>query len=340
LSLAEGFRDRGFKVDIVLLKAEGELLDLVPQGVNIVDLGSPKLSQAFLPLVRYLRRRRPAAAQAYMWPFTAFCILAARLAGTRIVTFDHAALSVQFRGRKKHLTALRFSARHLYPLAAERVFVANAAADDLAGFAQIPRDSLKVIYNPVRPIERPPVPPEIEAMWAGCDDRIVTAATLKPQKNHALLISAVAKMKRKARLMILGKGELLEELQEHARSLGVDVIFPGFAVDPLPYLASAKLFALSSDYEGFPVVLIEAMQLGLTIVSTDCPSGPREILDGGKFGRLAPCGDPDALARALDDALQNPSPPGLVQRRAEELSGPHAIDEHLELLLSRATYRG
>jgi glycosyltransferase involved in cell wall biosynthesis len=139
--------------------------------------------------------------------------------------------------------------------------------------------------------------------------------------------------------MILGRGELLTRLQAVAEEEGVaqDVIFPGFSPHPADYVASADLFVLSSDYEGFGNVLVEAMQLGVTVVSTDCPSGPREILGDGEFGRLVPVGDPEALAKAMETSLRSPSDPAKLKARAEQLSGSAIMDRYLDLMLGRKT---
>ncbi len=332
LVLAEGFRDRGYEVDLLLLKQEGALVDLVPAGVNLVDLDASNVWSGFLRLVRYLRTARPAALQVNLWPLTVLGVIAGRLTRTRVVTFDHAALSIQLKGSRKRLYALKFAARHVYPLAAERVFVAKSAVDDISDFANVPRSWFKVIYNPLRRFEVPGKDPQIEALWEGCENRVVTAATLKPQKNHALLISAMARLQSPAKLMIIGDGPLRQDLERQAASDGVDVIFTGFVIDPLPYLASGSIFALSSDYEGYPVVLLEAMQLGLTIVSTDCPSGPAEILDDGKYGYLSPCGDPDALAASLEKAIRLPLS-GRARERAKALASEDVVGQHLRLLI-------
>jgi glycosyltransferase involved in cell wall biosynthesis len=110
------------------------------------------------------------------------------------------------------------------------------------------------------------------------------------------------------------------------------VLLPGFAANPWPYYAAADLFVLSSDYEGFPLVLIEALRSGLPIVSTDCESGPREILEGGSYGTLVPVGDAQALARALSEALASQHDPQALRARAEMLSGQSTSDRYLELM--------
>ena len=134
--------------------------------------------------------------------------------------------------------------------------------------------------------------------------------------------------------MILGEGALRGELEALARELGIAerVILPGFDLDPWPYLASADLFVLSSDYEGFPLVLAEAMYAGLRLVSTDCPTGPAELTDNGRLGQLVPCGDAEGLARAIDTAWTLPHDPAGQRAQAMALAGPAQIARYSELL--------
>jgi glycosyltransferase involved in cell wall biosynthesis len=177
---------------------------------------------------------------------------------------------------------------------------------------------------------------EIEAKWGGPGLRVISVGNLHAVKNHALLLDAFARLERKSvRLLIFGDGPLRGQLEQQARQLGIAdrVAFPGFAIDPWPYLASADLFVLSSNYEGFPMALAEAMHAGLKIVSTDCDSGPAEMLDGGNYGRLVPCGDANALAAAIDAALDEPADPSRIQRRAAKIAGQAMADRYRELVL-------
>jgi glycosyltransferase involved in cell wall biosynthesis len=340
LTLVRDFLGRGHPVDLVLVRAEGELLPLVPSAAEIVDLKARRLLAAILPLARYLRRRRPVGLQARMWPLTVIAILARLVARskTRIVTSDHVALTEQYGHLRTTFASLKATVRAFYPLADARVVVSSGAADDLARISGIPRDRFTVIHNPVPPAVSTK-DPGIEALWGGAELRIVTAGTLKPQKNQALLIDAFARVRgrRNARLMLVGDGELRGELerQVEAEGLAGEVIFTGFVRNPSDYVATANLFVLSSDYEGFGNVLVEAMRLGVPVVSTDCRSGPSEILGEGRFGRLVPCGDAAALAEAIEASLDSPTPPELLHAQADAISGQRSIDRYLELLLGR-----
>jgi glycosyltransferase involved in cell wall biosynthesis len=110
---------------------------------------------------------------------------------------------------------------------------------------------------------------------------------------------------------------------------------PGFTIDPQPYYASAHLFVLSSNYEGFGNVIVEALNAGVPVVSTACPSGPREILGNGRYGKLVPCGDAGALSEAMDQALTTAFNPDLLRTRAKAMSGAKSLERYSELMLPR-----
>jgi glycosyltransferase involved in cell wall biosynthesis len=340
LRLITSFIQAGYRVELVLVEKRGELLEVVPEGVEIIDLKAARMRSAILPLMRYFRDRPPHAIQVRLWPLTVVGIIARQLARSRvrIVVSDHIALSKQYGDNPLTLALLKLSTRFFYPKADARVVVAKGSADDLAQLSGISRSSIEVIYNPVTlPPVDPAADPAIEALWGSRKGRILTVGSLKSQKNHELLIRSFAKLRRRrpAKLMILGEGELRASLEELARVEGVaeDVIFPGFTTNPWPYYQSADMFVLSSDYEGYPNVLVEAMRCGLTVVSTDCESGPNEILDGGTFGRLVPVGDEQALADAMELGLTSPLEPDLMKERAEKLSGSATTERYLRLLL-------
>jgi hypothetical protein len=164
------------------------------------------------------------------------------------------------------------------------------------------------------------------------------ARRLAPQKGFATLIRAFAEVRRRrpARLVILGDGPLRPELEALAGELGVggDVALPGFVANPYAYMARASVFALSSAWEGFGNVLVEALACGTPVVAADCPSGPGEILDGGRFGRLVPVGDPEALARAILGTLDRPPDPEVARGRARDFSVEGIAGEYLRALVA------
>jgi glycosyltransferase involved in cell wall biosynthesis len=340
LTLIKDFVGRGHEVDLLLMQAEGELLPLLPANVRVIDLKACRIRQAVPAIISYLWREKPDGIQVSMWSLTIAGILAHRLSGSpaRLVVSDHAAMSKQYENSGwLRRTFLKWSIRLLYPLADARIVVAQATADDLARLSGLPRRAFEVVYNPVYPPQSSVDPAlGVDELWGGSSHRILNVGKMKSPKNQKLLLDAFARIAghRDARLIICGEGELRGELEAHAAKLGIAdrVVMPGFVIDPTPFYCSADLFVLSSDYEGFGLVLVEAMRSGLPIVSTDCVSGPAEILADGRFGRLVPCGDAERLAAAMLEELAAPTDPEQLKARAEELSGTHIADRYLELM--------
>jgi glycosyltransferase involved in cell wall biosynthesis len=328
---------RGHRVDLILVREGGALLELLPAEVNVIAFRRRRIFSAILPLAGYLRSVRPDALHAVMWPSTVIAVVAHILARSRarLMVSDQVTLSQQVRDARQ-LAALRWTTRLFYPRADYRVTCSIQAANDLAPLARIPRRSIEVITNPIEAPAKIATTPAVEQMWGSGRPRIVTVGSLKAQKNHALLLQAFARLDGHpaARLMIVGEGQLRPELEALAQELGIAdrVAMPGFFLDPWPFLASADLFVLSSDYEGFPLVLAEAMRAGLRVVSTDCISGPAELTDNGRYGRLVPCGDPDALAKAIAAALAEPPQPKRQRNRAIAMAGPAQIARYCDLL--------
>jgi glycosyltransferase involved in cell wall biosynthesis len=333
LTLAAEFIAAGDQVDLVVLEARGALIEAVPPGVRLVVLGAARLRQAFRPLARYLSSARPDAILAQMWPLSSIAVWAARRSRTRVVVVEHNNLSAyaatwNLAARLALRPALWASHRR----AAARVAVSQGAADDLARLCGLPRGAVAAIHNPIplacarTPLDTPD--------WGGGGRRVLSVGKLKSQKNHRLLVEAFARMSEpRDRLAIVGDGEEHVALERLAASLGIGdrLLLPGFTLDTGPWYASADLFVLSSDYEGFANVVAEALGHGLTVVSTDCPSGPAEILDG--VGRLVPMGDAGALAQAMAAALAAPDDPCQARARAAHFAPGPIAARYRRLLL-------
>ena len=316
LNLAAGLAGQDMDVDLVLASAVGELLARVPQTVRVVDLGARRVLTSLPSLVHYIRSARPCAMVSAMNHANLVAILARWSARVplRLVVAEHNTMSRS----TQHAASLRdrampLLARWFYPRADAIVAVSQGVADDLARTTGLSGDSIHVVHNPV-------VTPELAAQAAapiehpwfapGEPPVILAVGRLTRQKDYPTLIEALAEVRRKkpARLLILGEGEERARIEAMARtmSLAGAVMLPGIDPNPYRYMAHAAVFAMSSAWEGLPTVLIEALAAGATVVSTDCPSGPREILEGGRWGMLVPVGDAKALAAALVAAMEAP----------------------------------
>ena len=340
LTLTGAFAESGHEVDLLVMQKKGELVELVPSRVRLVDLGARRTRNVLRPLIRYLRERRPDALQVSMWPLTVVGVLAVRLSGShaRLVVSDHSVLSDHY-ASKTHLP-VRLTTRIFYPLADARIAVSRGAAADLARLSRLPESRFTVVPNPISLPAIVQQSEAIQALWGDASKRILTVGKLKPEKNQALLIRAFSRLPSNlhAKLMIVGSGELEQDLKHEAASCGVAerVIYAGHALDPWPYYASADLFALSSREESFGNVLVEALHAGLPVVSTET-IGAREVLEGGRWGKLVPRGDVEALAACMCEQLNSHADRAALWRRAEDLSGESSVGSYLDLLLPRET---
>ncbi len=321
--LAHSFVKLGLKIDLVLNRSESPHLWRMPAETRIIDLKQPRLSMSLLGLVKYLRQERPAALLAADHYLNEMALVAGQIAKvpTRIVVAEHNQLSKttcnsnQLKGRLAPLLT-----RLLYPWSDGIVAVSHGVAKDLADTASLSPEKIQTIYNPV-------ITPEIlasaqepvEHSWFNSKEVpvILGVGKLEAQKDFPTLIHAFAKVRqiKPARLVILGWGPDRPQLETLIKELGVEeaVDLPGYVQNPYAYMARASVFVLSSAWEGLPTVLIEAMALGTPVVSTDCESGPSEILAGGKYGYLTPVGDSEALADAILQVLAGrPKPTDLT----------------------------
>jgi len=340
LHLADGLVERGHKVDLVLVRAQGPYAEIVPEGVNVVDLNCRRIATSFRPLVQYLKSEQPAVMLSALKSTNCVATWARWLSAVdmRLFVCEHNNLSESTSNSIKWQDrVLPLLMRMSYARTDGVVAVSQGVADDLVNVLGLSRPNIQVIYNPVvtASLEQWASAPLDNGWFAqGSPPVIVAAGRLTAQKDFPSLIRGFAKLSksRKARLMIIGEGEDRPDLESLVHELGLsdDVAMPGFVENPYKYMANASVFVLSSRWEGLPLVLIEAMACGSPVVATDCPSGPREILEDGKWGKLVPMQDPAELASAIEQVLDEG---GCDARpRAAQFSVSRAVDQYAELL--------
>jgi glycosyltransferase involved in cell wall biosynthesis len=345
LSLSSGLAARGHSVDLVLALSEGPYMSQIPDNVRVVELGASRTLTALPALVRYLRRERPRAMVAALSRANILALWARRITGIpeRLVVNEQNTVSVLTRNAPQWRVRIVPSlARYFYRWASAVVGVSQGVADDLVESVSIPSELVKVIYNPgVTPELRQKAREDLTHPWfeEGQPPVLLAVGSLTPQKDFGTLFRAVARViqQRPARCLILGEGSERDRLETMVRELGLEehVSLPGFVENPYAYMARAAVFVLSSRWEGLPTVLVEALFCGASIVATDCPSGPREILRGGELGELVPVGQPEQLAasigRVLDGSAPRPSPESWHPYTLETV-----VDQYLDLLLKRS----
>ncbi len=339
IELAPEFLARGYAVDFVLVKAVGELRPLVPAGVRIVDLDAKRTLGSILPLARYFRREQPAAMFASLGPQNIAAIVARRIARSRswLGVMQHNALSIQARaGISAQQSLVPLMYRIFLPHADRVIAVSRGVADDLATATGYPRDSICVLYNAACPDdadEKAALRPEHPLLSAGVP-LVLGVGRLVPQKGWDVAIRAFAQVvkQRPAQLAIAGVGPDEAALSRLIAELGLadHVHLLGFQAQPLGWMAAADLVLMSSRYEGFGNVLVEALAVGTPVVSTDCNFGPAEILEDGKWGRLAPVDDVDALARAILESLDAKPDRDALRARARAFSVSSVAERYLQ----------
>ncbi|MGC8785101.1 MAG: glycosyltransferase [Armatimonadota bacterium] len=341
LHLARGFVERGYEVHLVLARAQGPYLPQVPSCVRMVDLGASRVLTSLPALVRYLRRERPRALLSALDHANAVAICARYIARVpvRVIATVHSTPSqVVANAHTLRAKLLPLWTRFFYRWADTVVAVSQGVADELVHYVRVPAEKVKVIYNPIvtpelfRKAEEP-----LDHPWfrEGEPPVILGVGRLTKPKDFPTLMRAFAlvRQRRPARLMILGEGEERPHLEALAKDLGIaqDVSLPGFVQNPYPYMKKAAVFVLSSRWEGLPTVLVEALALGVPVVSTDCPSGTVEILDNGRLGILTEVGNHKSLAQAIESSLSSPG----ISRTAqdyERFTLEYALDRYERLV--------
>ncbi len=316
IHLINEFVRRGLRVHLLLADMESPYLEKVSPEVRIIDTGTSHALFGIPRLVAYLRRERPRAILTQRVRVNVLALRAKRLAGvdTRIFVTANTNITRQLESARPKKRGKQYALlRRYYPRNAGVIAVSRGVADDLAGILGWSPERVRTAPNPVitpelyRLAEEPVTHP-----WFGDGGPpvILGVGRLEPQKDFATLLRAFAILQSShpSRLLILGEGNLRPQLADLARELGISDRFemPGFATNPYPSIARADLFVLSSLWEGSPNGLTEALALGTPLVATDCPNGPNEILEGGRYGPLVPTGDPEALAKAMARTLTNP----------------------------------
>jgi glycosyltransferase involved in cell wall biosynthesis len=341
LNLARGFADRGLEVDLLLVKAEGPYMKQLPDRVRLVTLSSDRLIASVTDLAKYLKKERPKTLIAALEDTNIVALWAKKLAkvSTQVVVTVHNNLSHD----AANATSLKRKiapqlAKWFYPWANSIVAVSEGVAQNLCQLG-LPKDKIISIYNPiVTPELSEKIQQPIAHDWfvGDRDPVILGVGRLEKQKDFPSLIRAFAKVRQqqKARLLILGEGSLKEELESLVASLGLskDVCFCGFVANPYAYMAKASVVVLSSAWEGFGNILVEAMFAGTPVVSTNCESGPTEILDRGKYGKIVNVGDSEAMATAILETLSSPKESELLRSRANQFSLEAALDRYQKLL--------
>jgi glycosyltransferase involved in cell wall biosynthesis len=316
IRLAGQLAREGQSIFLVVFTDRGDLKPEVDPAVVLVNLATQRARHSVKALAHWLRDARPEVVVATQsrtnlvawfarsWSRTS-CQLVLREVST--VTQNLKALG-WFRG-----LVLKWAMRLIYPRCDSIVAVSQGVADDMQAYIGRKLSDLSVIYDPVLDahVNKQACEPVGKGWFSDSNIKVFLAVgRLTAAKNYHLLLdgfSQVVADHPAARLLILGEGELREVLERRIVELGLQelVSMPGFDPNPYKYMSRCHAYVMSSSWEGLPGALIQALALAPVVISTDCPSGPREVLGGGRFGQLVANGNQQALGEAMVATLDN-----------------------------------
>jgi glycosyltransferase involved in cell wall biosynthesis len=344
VTLANYCVKQGFPTEMIVVKETTTYLNEVDPAIPVEFLRPKRRIQITPRLARIMRAKRFDAMLSSPRNFPPLLVKQMCFLPTRVVIREASTNSVALKQVKrpfKELVAIRLGYRFLYPSADAVVAPSRGVAGSLLQLSPIPIQKVHVIYNPVvspelyekadAPVEHPWFQPHQPPV-------VLAAGRLVALKGYDTLLRAFARVRQQTpvRLVILGEGPERPNLERLAAELGVaaDVDMPGFDPNPFRYMKRAGVFVLSSRYEGLPNVLIQALACGCPVVSTDCPSGPSEILDGGRYGALVPVDDVEAMAGAIVRALLGqvaPAPSAWLEQFRVEV----VAEQYLRVMLGQ-----
>ncbi len=333
--------EKGFKVELLKIKNHGPYLKLFHKNLKVYELNTSHVYSSIFFLIKYLKNRQPQILLTDKERVNRTAILAKLLSrsSTRLFVRMGTTISVDLASRGCFDRWIqKVSIGKLYRFADRVIVSSKGVAEDMSEYTGLPKEHIEVVPCPVideailsktfpypdHPWFKPDSPPVI-----------LSAGELCKRKDFSTLIKAfkIVKENIDARLVILGKGRLLNKLIKLTHELEIDryVDFPGFVENPYPYMAHANVFVLSSLWEGLGFVLIEALAVGTPVVSTDCPSGPSEILQNGKYGPLVPPKDHQKMAEAIIKVLKEPPPSDYLKKAVVPYLVNNATERYLKV---------
>lgn len=346
LHLMDEFLKKGITVDLFLMKSGGEYFSQIPKEVNVfIESGS--YIRRIYKFIFYLRRRKPNVSISARQRQDIGNILGTILScsGTLPIISLHTNVSVENRvnpDKKKDNLLLNLISKILYRVPKKFIAVSEGVADDFSRRIGVERKRISVIYNPVyKPYDRDADNGNIHPTYKAHAKRkkyIIAIGRLTKAKDFETLIRAfkIVCQQRDVSLFILGEGPLRDSLEALIYELGLveNVFLLGYVENPLYYLSSAEALVVSSRWEGFGNVIVESLGVGVPVVSTDCQSGPSEILQGGKYGRLVKVGDYEAMSYAIVETIDNDSDPNFLIERAEDFATDKIAHEYLDYIFN------
>lgn len=339
VTLANYFVEQNFHVEILLLKNKGDLRADLNENIKLVDLKCTNLKKEFFGLFklrRYLKNNNIDCLMCVMWPLTIVGVLAKFFSRSNVnlILSDHTTFSktpwIQHPLKK---LIFRLSVLCSYPFANYRLNVSDNAAQDLEKLGWLSKNSINTIHNPIQIYTG-----EINHKNSEVKT-IISVGSLKWVKNHELLLNSfkmLTSLRSDIELLIVGEGSRRANIEklitEYDLSNNVTLLGQKNAVELEQVYLSSDLFVLTSHYEGFSMVIAEALNHGLPVVSVNCPNGPSDILENGKYGTLVPVNDPNTLALAMNESLNKEIDPNFLRSRAKDFTVDKIGRQYLSIM--------
>lgn len=340
INMANEFARRDHLVTILTINKSGPFADRIDPAVTVTSLEKERTAQAFFELRKYLKGHQPDIVLSALFHVNILLLLAKITTPgikSKIIVTERNHFSARVKNSDKSMDKLFPLLVLLFYRFADKVIgISKGVADDIRKIAKLPEHKVTWIHNPVV------AESEIKALESHADlpwtdgSVIVTSGRLVPQKDYPTMLQAFAKLAeiQKAYLLIIGDGPQRLALEKAARELGIGdkIHFAGFVDNPIAHMKRADLFVITSRWEGFCNVIVEALLCGLPVVATDCPSGPAEILEDGKYGTLVPVGDVNALAAAMAQTLDTSHDPERQKQRAMDFTVEKICNRYEEVM--------
>ncbi len=337
---ANELAERNFDIDILVAEKRGGFINEPDEEVRLVELGTPHIRQAnflaYIPsLVRYFRDESIDVLISGMNHANVVALLAHQLSGadSKIIISEHSPPQSLKSVKNGIITVL---AKNLYERADGIISNSDFVADEVENYIGVSNQRISTIYNPIvnhKLLNMARVEPT-HRWFAEEQEIILSAGRLSPPKDYETLLRAFETLlkRRDSKLIILGTGEQKQALESMTEELGIDhsVAFLNSVNNPFSYMAHFDLFVLSSEWEGFGNVLVEALACGCPVVSTDCPGGPSEILVDGEYGELVPVSDSDAMTLAMEKKLKEDIDEKKLKQRSLDFSVEKSVDKLID----------
>ncbi len=341
-NIANGFVNNNITVEFLLGQKKGVYLKSLNKAIPVMEVGGTSFASYLGNFPRIFTKNN------YTHIFTASHYAGAAAIISKKITqisgkiyLTHHYAHPQSR-QLKHLkgdAVLKLIHVFITPFADKIIAVSNGSLAWLRKFSHHDLPQATFIYNPVFDDTIYEMAAERVCFPVETVNKIVllNVGRLAEQKDQITLIKAFCHFRQTypdALLFILGEGPMRSVLEAHikVKNLGDSVFLMGFQPNPYKWMATCDVFILSSIFEGFGNVLVEAMALGKTVVSTNCPSGPEEILNGGEYGYLCPVEDPMSLSNAISKAIKSPLDKDVIRATCQQYKINEIVKKYIELL--------